>query len=399
MIMKTFRKLFVVALGLVVGVATCVAQQNLWRAEGVTSPDIAADGSVTFRLYAPEAESVALTGDFLPPQEIHFEHGSMWVQGRVDMTRREDGVWEYHTEPLTSELYNYWFVVDGMNDVRDPQNVYMMRDVGSQMNYFIIPGMPGSLYAAQQVPHGTVSRVWMPLEDGRSRRMAVYTPAGYEIGKGRYPVLYLLHGMGGDEEAWLATGRLAEIMDNLIAEGKAEKMIVVMTNGCMAHDAAPGLSHEGMWRPYMSGSMDGTFETMFPQVVAWVDRHYRTVAKRDARAIAGLSMGGFHTMQISKEYPSMFDYVGLFSAAIFRGAEGVDVYANLEEKLAMQFSKAPKLYWIAIGEDDFLYEDNVKYRKLLDDNGYGYVYRESEGGHTWRNWRIYISEFAAMLFK
>jgi enterochelin esterase family protein len=110
-------------------------------------------------------------------------------------------------------------------------------------------------------------------------------------------------------------------------------------------------------------------------------------------------MGGFHTMQISKEYPSMFDYVGLFSAAIFRGAEGVDVYANLEEKLAMQFSKAPKLYWIAIGEDDFLYEDNVKYRKLLDDNGYGYVYRESEGGHTWRNWRIYISEFAAMLFK
>ena len=384
--MRECRVFIITMMSLLLGVVTGVAQQNLWRAEGVVSPEVREDGTVTFRLYAPEAQSVALAGDFV-------------AGGRVAMVCCEDGVWEYTTPQLASELYTYSFVVDGMRDVHDPQNVYMMRDVGTQMNYFIIPGTPGSLYAAQHVPHGTVSRVWMPLEDGRSRRMVVYTPAGYEGGKGRYPVLYLLHGMGGDEEAWLATGRLAEIMDNLIAEGSAEEMIVVMTNGCMAHDAAPGYSHEGMWHPYMSGSMDGSFETMFEEVVSWVDDHYRTKAQRAMRAIAGLSMGGFHAMQISKTYPTMFDYVGLFSAAIFRGEEGVEIYDDLEARLAVQFGRAPQLYWIAIGKDDFLYDENVRYRELLDNMGYDYEYYESEGGHTWRNWRVYISEFAQMLFK
>jgi enterochelin esterase family protein len=229
--------------------------------------------------------------------------------------------------------------------------------------------------------------------------MTVYTPAGYEQSKRKYPVLYLLHGMGGDEEAWVATGRVQEIMDNLIAEGKAEPMIVVMTNGCTKHVAAPGYSEEGMWSPYMSGSMDGSFEKMFPSVVEWVDEHYRTIAKPEMRAIAGLSMGGFHSMQISKEYPTMFDYVGLFSAAIFRGEEGVATYDDLEAKLERQFSDKPQLYWIAIGSGDFLYDENVKYRELLDKLGCEYVYRESTGGHEWRNWRIYLTEFAQMLFK
>lgn len=145
--------------------------------------------------------------------------------------------------------------------------------------------------------------------------------------------------------------------------------------------------------------MDGSFERMFPSIVNWVDSHYRTKAKKSARAIAGLSMGGFHTMQISKEYPTMFDYVGLYSAAVFRGKEGVDIYANIEEKLARQFDEGMQLYWIAIGCDDFLYEENVRYRELLDSKGYPYIYRESDGGHIWRNWRIYLSEFTQMLFK
>jgi enterochelin esterase family protein len=315
------------------------------------------------------------------------------------MTRNDDGVWEYRSEPLASELYCYWFSVDGIDHVVDPSNSYVMRDVGSQMNYFIIPGERGDLYAAQNVPHGTMAKVWAKVSDGRERRMTIYTPAGYEEGKGRYPVLYLLHGMGGDEDAWSATGRVAEIMDNLIASGKAEPMIVVMTNGCTQHVAAPGYSHEGMWRPYMSGSMDGSFETMFPSIVEWVDDHYRTKTKRTYRAIAGLSMGGFHSMQISKEYPTMFDYVGLFSAAIFRGKEGIVTYADLDAKLARQFEQGMELYWIAIGKDDFLYEENVRYRELLDKAGYPYTYRESDGGHIWRNWRIYLGEFAQMLFK
>ena len=377
-------RLFALATMLFLSIATLSAQQNLWQNEPLKSPEIHADMRVTMRLYAPNAESVTLVGDFVD---------------NVAMVRNEEGVWEYTTAPLASELYCYWFNVDGIDHVNDPANSYVMRDVGSQMNYFIIPGERGDLYAAQNVPHGTMAKVWAEVSDGRERRMTIYTPAGYESGKGRYPVLYLLHGMGGDEDAWAATGRVAEIMDNLIAAGKAEPMIVVMTNGCTQHVSAPGFSHEGMWRPYMSGSMDGSFEAMFPSIVEWVDGHYRTKAKRAYRAIAGLSMGGFHSMQISKEYPTMFDYVGLYSAAIFRGKEGVATYDNLEEKLDRQFNEGVKLYWIAIGKDDFLYDENVRYRELLDSKGYPYIYRESEGGHIWRNWRIYLGEYAQMLFK
>ena len=379
----------VVVFMLIGGISHTFAQQNLWQAERLVSPEIHDDNSATIRLYAPNAEKVMLIADFT-------DNGNAVP---IAMTCNDSGVWEYRSEVLPSELYYYWFNVDGIDHVNDPANSYVMRDVGSQMNYFIVPGGRGDLYAAQEVAHGTMAKVWAKVEDGRERRMTVYTPAGYEEGKGRYPVLYLLHGMGGDEDAWSATGRVAEIMDNLIASGKAEPMIVVMTNGCTKHVAAPGLSHEGMWTPYMSGSMDGSFEAMFPSIVEWVDGHYRTIAKKHSRAIAGLSMGGFHSLQISKEYPTMFDYVGLFSAAIFRGDESVDIYDNFERKLKQQFEKRPALYWIAIGEDDFLYEDNVRYRELLDNAGYDYIYRESTGGHIWRNWRIYLAEYAQLLFK
>ena len=359
------------------------AQQNLWQNEGVTSPELCEDGSVVFRYFAPNAVSVEVVGDF--------------ASGAQSMTMREDGVWEFTTEPLASEYYTYTFTVDGNGGVLDRENVYTVRDVGSVMNYFIVGGGRGDMYKAQAVPHGAVSRVWMTTDES-SRRMTVYTPAGYEAGYRNYPVLYLLHGMGGDEEAWVATGRMAEIMDNLIAEGKAEPMIVVMPNGCMRHDAAPGYSAEGFYKPYMSGSMDGSFEEYFDEVVEWVDAHYRTYPSKERRAIAGLSMGGFHAMQVSKHYPDMFDYVGLFSAAIYRGEEGVLMYENLEEGIAEQFSRGVSLYWIGIGKDDFLYEENTKFRALLDENDYEYEYVESEGGHTWRNWRCYLSEFVTKLF-
>ena len=382
--MIRLRRLFIMLVALV-GISPLSAQQNLWQAKGVTSPEVLDDGSVVVRLYAPEAKSVVLKCDFVPG-------------GSVAMQRTDDGVWEYRSEPLASELYCYRFSIDGMADIVDPASSYVVRDVGSLMSYFIVAGERGSLYTPQAVKHGSLSRVWAKMSDGRERRMAVYTPAGYERGKCKYPVLYLLHGMGGDEEAWVATGRVVEIMDNLIAEGKAEPMIVVMPNGCTKHLSAPGYSEEGMFRPYMSGSMDGTFEAMFSDIVEWVDAHYRTISKPEKRAIAGLSMGGFHAMQISKLYPEMFDYVGLFSAAIFRGESGVEMYEKLEERLIRQFEHEPKLYWIAIGSGDFLYDENVEYRELLDKLGCKYTYRESTGGHEWRNWRIYLSEFAQMLF-
>ena len=380
--MRNIAKI-VVLLMYVLTANVVLAQQNLWQRAGVTSPELCEDGSVVFRYFAPEAESVAVVGDF--------------ASGAQMMTKNEHGVWELRTEPLASEYYTYTFTVDGNAGVLDRENVYTVRDVGSLMNYFIVGGGCGDLYKAQSVPHGAVSRVWATPET-TARRMTVYTPAGYEAGYRNYPVLYLLHGMGGDEEAWVATGRVAEIMDNLIAEGRVVPMIVVMPNGCMRHDAAPGYSEEGFYKPYMSGSMDGSFEEYFADIVAWTDAHYRTYPLKERRAIAGLSMGGFHAMQISKRYPDMFDYVGLFSAAIYRGEEGVAVYENLEEAIAEQFARGVALYWIGIGEDDFLYDENVRFRAMLDSHDYEYEYVESAGGHTWRNWRCYLTTFAERLF-
>jgi enterochelin esterase-like enzyme len=147
-------------------------------------------------------------------------------------------------------------------------------------------------------------------------------------------------------------------------------------------------------------TMEGSMEESFPDIVNFVDRNYRTVKAKSGRAIAGLSMGGFHSLHISKQYPDMFNYVGLFSAAIMPNEKVKSpIYENMEAKLKIQFSKQPALYWIAIGNTDFLYKANADYRKLLDEKGYKYTYFESEEGHIWKNWRIYLTAFSQMIFK
>lgn len=371
------------------------AQQALGSRAKIVSPQINEDKTVTFRLYAPKAVRVQVSGDFLPAQQSS--------SGVADLTET-DGVWEYTTpSPLAPELYGYHFIVDGLR-INDPSNVYAIRDVSTVTNVFIIEGGVADLYKVNDVPHGTVSKVWYDSPSlGMDRRMTVYTPAGYEdSGKKRYPVFYLLHGMGGDENAWMELGRASQILDNLIAQGKAEPMIVVMTNGNAIQEATPGESSLGYQQPTfrLPKTMEGSFETSFPEIVSYIDSHYRTIRSKSARAIAGLSMGGFHSMNISMNYPEMFDYVGLFSAAIFRGDENIsEIYKNSTDKLAKQFKNAPELYYIAIGTDDFLYQENVRFRQQLDSCGYPYEYRESDGGHIWRNWRIYLSEFAPKLFR
>ena len=368
-----------------------LAQQALWGNAPVVSPEIHENNTVTFRLRAPKAVKVQVTGDFL-------------AKGVADLVENKEGVWEYTTpEPLKPELYSYTFLVDGLK-INDPSNVYMIRDVATITNVFIIGGERANLYKVNDVPHGTVSKVWYDSPSlGMDRRLTIYTPAGYETSGKRYPVFYLLHGMGGDENAWSELGRATQILDNLIAQGKAEPMIVVMTNGNAALEAAPGESSLG-WEKQptfqLPKTMEGSFEMHFPEVVKFVDKHYRTKANKKSRAIAGLSMGGFHSLHISKQYPDMFNYVGLFSAAIMPGKNATSpVYEDMEGKLATQFAKKPALYWIAIGKTDFLYKANVEYRKLLDAKGYPYEYFENEDGHIWRNWRIYLSEFAPKLFK
>lgn len=380
------KRLFISIAAIAFACLAAQAQQALWSRANVVSPQINDDGSVTFRLNAPETRKAIVAGDFTTREGKDIGFG--------EMTRNEQGVWEFTTPPLRSELYSYTFVVDGVR-MCDPSNVYINRDVASVMNILITDGDRGDLYKVNDVPHGSVKRCWYDSPTlGKQRRMTVYTPAGYEQGKEKYPVLYLLHGAGGDEEAWMTLGRTSQIMDNLIAEGRCRPMIVVMTNGNPWQQAAPGESAAGMVQPAMKfDPSQKSFEEAFGDVMTYVESNYRTIRKKEARAVAGLSMGGGHSFNISRMYPDKFDYVGLFSAAV-RNVEDPEVAASL----AAQRDKGFKLYWIACGNTDFLYQANRDYMKYLDSIGFPYVYRESDGGHIWRNWRIYLSEFAPMLF-
>jgi enterochelin esterase family protein len=372
------------------------SQQNLDFSgkAGIVSPQINADNSVTFCLMAPNAKEVILQGDWMP--------ANGWIPGSVKMNRDTIGLWSYTTAVLPSELYGYSFIVDGLKTT-DPNNVYLIRDVSTVVNVFLIGGGKADNYKVTDVPHGTVARRWYDSPGlSMTRRMTIYTPPGYESGKKSYPVLYLLHGVGGDEEAWIALGRAAQIMDNLIAQGKAEPMIVVMTNGHTSNSAAPGESSKGFYKPVMMTPdvFNGKMESSFNDVVTFIDNNYRTIKKKSGRAIAGLSMGGFHSLYISVNNPDTFDYIGLFSPAILPPQNSTaDVYQNIDNKLETLKTKGCSLYWIAIGKTDFLYKNVADYRQRLDKMNFPYVYRESDGGHTWVNWRIYLTEFAPMLFK
>lgn len=406
------KKLVCVAVSVMLALSSW-AQQALFSSNDIISPDVANDGTVTFRLFAPKAVKVQITGDFLLQEKVDSPFGKIEKAGIMDMEEGEDGIWTYTSEKLLPELYTYKFKVDGL-DYLDPSNVYMCRDIASYTNIFIVEkvtGDKGDLYSVNDVPHGNIAKVWYNSPTLKmKRRMTVYTPAGYEEG-GRYPVLYLLHGAGGDEDAWTTLGRAAQIMDNLIATSKVKPMIVVMTNGNTNCKAAPGEWSRGMYKPFFMGHTTAkpvaSMEESFPDVVKYVEDHYRTLKGKKNRAICGLSMGGGHSFAISKRYPDMFDYVGLFSAAIFMGGnddpqkttfDKMNEDEQFGKEVATIFAANPKLYWIAIGNTDFLYKSNADYRKYLDSKGYKYEYLETDGGHVWRNWRIYLTLFTQKLF-
>lgn len=382
----------------------CFAQQNIFNAQGSMSPEVHNDKTVTFRINAPEAQKVQVTGDFLPAQKVKTPQGEYEIAGTTDLNKDANGVWTYTTKtPLAPELYQYNMVIDGVK-VADPSNVYVLRDVANVASIFLIDGGRANLYKVNNVPHGTVSKIWYNSPTaGMTRRCTVYTPAGYETSREKYPVLYLLHGMGGDEQAWSELGRAVQILDNLIAEGKAKPMIVVMPNGNISQVACPGETPEGFKLPtmHLPKTMDGYFEQAFPDLMRFVEHTYRTQNDKAHRAIAGLSMGGFHSLYLSINHPDTFDYIGLFSAAIDKEQKGgiEEIYTQRNEKLNTLFMKHPKLFWIGIGSTDFLYQSNANLRHYLDSKGFKYTYLETEGGHIWRNWRIYLSEFVPKLFK
>lgn len=367
-----------------------VAQQQLGQRARVQSPVVNADGTVTFNFYDPSAQRVSVSGDF---DEIRNQ--------RLNMTKQENGVWTATTKVLNPELYSYSISVDGQRFI-DPANSYVNRDISTLSNIFIVTKSDddkGHLYSVNDVPHGTLSRVWYDSPTlGQQRRMTVYLPAAYD-GKKAFPVMYLLHGHGGDETAWGDLGRASQIMDNLIAEGKCVPMIVVMPNGNPTCNAAPGWWHEGMYTPdgnaFNQRGAKASMEESFMDIVNYVDSHYKTIKKRSGRAVTGLSMGGGHTFGISRLYPETFDYYGLQSAA----ARVRQNDAKFNEQMTRLFSSKPKLFWIAIGKEDFLIQQNNGLRQYLDEHKYPYEYYENDGGHIWRNWRIYLTMFAQKIFR
>jgi enterochelin esterase family protein len=374
---------------LMLATTQAMAQEAIFERRDQGSPRFNDDGTVTLSLRAPDATRVDIVGDCV--ENMHAQ-----------LTKDGDR-WSYTSPVLFAELYNYRFYVDGVETL-DPSNIERSRDVRSFMSTFIVSrevGDQGYLYANHDVAHGNMAQVWYDSPSlGLTRRMTIYTPAGYDKGK-KYPVLYLLHGAGGDEEAWPTLGRTQQIMDNLIALGKAEPMIVVMPNGNATDDASPLLS--GLSK---KEKPKATFEEAFDDIINYVESHYKVKKGPKNTALCGLSMGGYHTFKISNLRPGRFAYIGLFSAAISMGRgnqapvqEQIAGNPAFAKQIADVFAAKPALYWIAIGKDDFLMQQNVSYRAYLDSQKLPYEYYESEGGHSWRNWRIYLSMFAQRLFK
>lgn len=388
------KALFIIALVASMAVSASAQQNTSFRPSSVQSPTVNADGTVTFKVEAPKAKEVLVKGDW----EAN--------DGMGKFTKGKDGVWTYTTPALPSEMYTYRFSIDGVVSI-DPTNPFSCRDVGNVFSVFYVDGGVADYYQVHKVPHGTVSTTWYHSNASNlDRRLTIYTPPYYEQSNKNYPVLYLLHGSGGDETAWLDLGRVARSMDNLIAEGKAKPMIIVMPNGVGSTEAAAGETSDNLdFRPVMTNFIadsykTGKFELAFPEIVNFVDSRYKTIPEKSSRAVAGLSLGGLHSLFITANYPDMFDYVGLFSAGVdFTGVDlTLPAYADLEAKLAAQAKAGVKYYWIACGTADRLYPFNKDLAKTMDAAGLKYVWHDSARGHLWCNWRQYFVEFTPKLF-
>jgi len=364
----------------------------------VVSPELHPDNSVTFRLDAPEADMVTIRGQ--------------WMTGRGadSLEMNDDGIWEITLGPITPDYFGYTFSVDGVRAI-DPSNPLVIRDVNNNFSVLLVPGEESDLYMVHEVPHGKVAQVWYDSPTlGMERRMYVYTPPGYEDAMNAsrsYPVLYLLHGAGGDESAWTTLGRTPQILDNLIARGDTEPMIVVMPNGNPGQAAMPGE------QPYVEdpeetegggggpgGMASGRFEqSVVDDIIPFIESHYRVIANDDNRAVAGLSMGGAQTQTISFSNPDMFNYVGVMSMGLMNFNQETDPAETRGPQVEALKNSDLELYWIGIGEEDFLYDSVVRLRELLDDHDFEYTYVETTRGHEWINWRKYLSELAPQLFQ
>jgi enterochelin esterase family protein len=359
----------------------------------VTSPEVAADGRVTFRILAPKAQAVRLLGDIptdAPTAPMQPPAGRALTQG-------QEGVWEV-TVPLAPGSWRYNFNVDGVS-VIDPRNPSTSESNDNTWSLVHVPG--ADFMDTKPVPHGAVAAVtYYSTALKRFRRMHVYTPPGYETSTQRYPVFYLLHGAMDCDDSWWTVGRAGFILDNLIAAGKAKPMLVVMPAG----HTGPFSFNPGAPRP----PVDEFAADFRGDVLPYVERTYRVLTDRQSRALAGLSMGGAQTLAIAIPDLARYAYIGVYSSGVFgitgRGPMPAPPGPSFEEQNARALDdpalkKGLKLVWFATGKDDFLIETSRATVAMLKKHGFDVVFKESAGAHTWTNWREYLNEFAPLLFR
>jgi enterochelin esterase family protein len=339
------------------------------------------DRTVTFRLRAPEATAVQVSGDF---------------GAATPMTKGADGVWSATVGPLRPAIYNYAFTVNGVRAL-DPANPWTgTADRTPGSSQFEVKAEGLAPYDAQTTPHGALHIHYYNSKKfgGALRMVYVYTPSGYETSSSRYPSLYLMHGAGGNESSWITGGRANIILDNLIAQGKAKPMIVVMPYGRAGQSTAIG--------PLASVPAAPPGAPVFPNdvvedIVPFIDKTYRTASGADNRAIAGLSMGGNQTLHIGLNNLDTFHYIGAFSPVIFNQTVEKDHAPAFADIAAT--NKKLKVFYVYCGDADTLFASNKSFHELLDQNKIRHTFVETKEGHVWRNWRDYLADFAPRLFR
>jgi len=375
----------------------------------VTSPEVRRDRRVTFRILAPAAQKVELRS----PGDIPGVGGR--GAALPQLTKNADGMWEATFGPLPAGGYRYVFVVDGLTVV-DARNPATSQTNTTVYSLAVVPG--SDLFDTKNVPHGAVAAVhYNSTALGGIRRMHIYTPPGYETSRDRYPVLYLLHGAGDVDDSWTSVGRAGFILDNLIAASSAKPMIVVMpaghVNGAGAAlgGSVPFAAAEGI--PGIGSGPDPFANDFLTDLMPYVEKNYRVLTDRQSRAIAGLSMGGNQTLNIAIPHLDKFAYIGVFSSGIISAGRGAPPSADStsapfaeaweRQHLAALDNAANKrglnLLWFGTGKEDFLIATTRSTVELLKKHGFKPVFVESEGAHTWLNWRDYLSTFAPQLFQ
>ena len=385
------------------GVLAAVAQRG--SQPTVVSPEIGADRRVTFRILAPEAQKV----------ELRSPGDTPGIGGRgvalPQLTKNADGVWEITLGLLPAGAYRYVFVMNGVT-VADARNPMTSQTNTTVYSLAVVAG--SEVFDTKNVPHGAVASVhYHSTALGGIRRMHVYTPPGYESNQVRYPVLYLLHGAGDVDDSWSSVGRAGFILDNLIAAKKARPMIVVMPAGHVngAGAAVGGTVPESAraGNPGVGGGPDPFVADFITDLMPYVEKNYRVIVDRASRAIAGLSMGGNQTLNIGIPHLDKFAYIGVFSSGVIGGGRGAGAADSTpfaepwesQNRAALDNPAAKRglrLLWFSTGKDDGLIATTRGTVELLKKHGFNPVFIESDGAHTWLNWRDYLAEFARHLF-